>query len=527
MQRRPIAQRRSLGQATTMTVKISASSAPSRLRRVMVLSASVLAAAVFELNLTNISVVLPHMQGAFSATQDQVSWVVTAFFVGMIVGFAWSGWAADRFGRKQVFMLANLGFVVATFMCGASDTLGSEVAWRFGQGFWGGPLMPLSQALVLDSFPRRQHGFANAIWGIGVMMGPALGPPFGGFITQHWEWHWIFYACLPAAGVATALCWIFVPKTEGRPERAFDLIGFTALILAVIAAQLALNRGERLDWFASTEIILEVAAAAFFFYILVVQTLTARNPFIEPGIFRDRNAATGLAITVIWGFTLHGPLVLTALLLQELRGMPVMTIGIIMSPRGLGVMAGMFLAAQVIKRVDPRYMIAFGMGTLALSSWFMSQWTMAIGAWDVMWLTTMQGFSTGFSFVPLSTKTFSTLPRRYRTEGLTVFNLILFQAISAGIAVAMNVLTRTSQASRASLTEFVSPYAAHSKLLPESWDFGTMSGLASIEAEVMRQAAMIGYLNNFKMIAIMAACAIPAVFLFTKGRITGNETADD
>lgn len=510
-----------------MTAAAAVSPAQSGFRRFMVLGASVLAAAIFELNLTNVSVVLPYMQGAFSATQDQVSWVVTAFFVGMIIGFAWSGWAADRFGRKQVFMIANLGFVAATFLCGASDSLTSEVVWRFGQGFWGGPLMPLSQALVLDSFPRRQHGFANAIWGIGVMMGPALGPTYGGFITEHWEWQWIFYACLPAAVAAMALCWVFLPKTEGRPERGFDLIGFIALIVAVIAAQLALNRGERLDWLNSPEIVMEVAIAGFFFYILVVHSLTARSPFIEPGIFRDRNAATGLAITVIWGFTLHGPLVLTALFLQELRGMPVMTIGMIMSPRGLGVMAGMFLAAQVIKRVDPRYMIAFGMSTLALSSWFMSRWTMGIGAWDVMWLTTLQGFSTGFSFVPLSTKTFSSLPRRYRTEGLTLFNLILFQAISAGIAVAMNVLTRTSQASRASLTEFVSPYAAHSKPLPQSWNFDTLSGLASIEAEVMRQAAMIGYLNNFKMIAIMAACAIPAVFLFTRGRITGDEAADD
>ncbi|MBT5413138.1 MAG: DHA2 family efflux MFS transporter permease subunit [Rhodospirillaceae bacterium] len=510
-----------------MTALAAASPKPSGFRRFMVLGASVLAATVFELNLTNVSVVLPYMQGAFSATQDQVSWVVTSFFVGMIVGFAWSGWAADRFGRKQVFMLANIGFLISTFLCGASDTLTSEVIWRFGQGFWGGPLMPLSQALVLDSFPRRQHGFANAIWGIGVMMGPALGPTYGGFITEHWEWQWIFYGCLPAAGVAAVLCWMFVPKTAARPERGFDLIGFTALIGAVIAAQLALNRGERLDWFASTEIIAEVAAAAFFSYILVVHTLTARNPFIEPGIFRDRNAATGLAITVVWGFTLHGPLVLTALLLQELRGMPVMTIGIIMSPRGLGVMCGMFLAAQVIKVVDPRYMIAFGMSSLAISSWFMSQWTMSVGAWDVMWTTTMQGFSTGFSFVPLSTKTFSTLPRRYRTEGLTLFNLILFQAISAGIAIAINVLTRTSQVSRSSLTEFVNPYAAHGQSLPDSWDIGTMSGLATVEAEVARQAAMIGYLNNFKMIAIMAACAIPAVFLFTKGRITGDEATDD
>ena len=510
-----------------MTAAAEASPAPSGFRRFMVLGASVLAATVFELNLTNISVVLPYMQGAFSATQDQVSWVVTSFFVGMIVGFAWSGWAADRFGRKQVFMVANLGFVVATFMCGASDSLTAEVFWRFGQGFWGGPLMPLSQALVLDSFPRRQHGFANAIWGIGVMMGPALGPTYGGFITEHWEWQWIFFACLPAAAVATVLCWFFVPKTESRPERGFDLIGFTALIVAVIAAQLALNRGERLDWFGSTEIIAEVAIAGFFLYILVVHSLTAHNPFIEPNIFRDRNAATGLAITVIWGFTLHGPLVLTALLLQELRGMPVMTIGIIMSPRGLGVMTGMFMAAQVIKFVDPRYMIAFGMSTLAISSWFMSQWTMSVGAWDVMWPTTLQGFATGFSFVPLSTKTFSTIPRRYRTEGLTLFNLILFQAISAGIAVAVNVLTRSSQISRSGLTEFVTPYAARNQSLPDSWDIGTLGGLATIEAEVARQAAMIGYLNNFKMIAIMAVCAIPAVFLFTKGRITGDEASDD
>ena len=511
-----------------MTVAV-AEPASSAFQRAMALVFVVLSATVFEIHLTNVAVVLPHMQGTFSATHDQISWVVTSFFVGMTLSFACSGWAADRFGRKRVFLVASACYTVATLFCGLATGLAEEVFWRFALGAFGGALMPLSQAIVLDTFPRRQMGMANAIWGIGVMVGPAMGPTIGGYITEHLTWPWIFFGVVPFAVIALIGSWVFVRETESRPERPFDLIGFTALVIGLVAAQLIINRGERLDWFESPEIIIEAAAAAGPFYVLVVHSMTTKAPFFELALFRDRNAATGLFLVVIWGFMLHSTVVLLSLMMQELRGFPAATIGLLLSPRGFGVMAGMFLAGWAVRYLDPRHMIAFGLLCLAVTGWAMSKWTLQVGAWEVVWTSSLQGFGTGFSFVPLNTKTFSTLARRFRTEGLTLFNLLLFSGIGAGIAVAVNVLTRSATINRANLTEYVTPYnqALRGPLVPDFWDPSSSAGLAAFEVEITRQANMIGYLNNFRLVAILALLALPLVYLFSPGRIEAKETEDD
>ena len=496
----------------------------SRLQRALMLSAVMLGATVYETNLTNVTVALPHMQGSFSATHDQVAWIVTAFVVGMTMGLTWAGWFSERFGQKQFFMFSLIGYTVASYFCGAADSLLWEVIWRFVQGAIGAPLMSVGLAIVLDSFPRHQHGTANTIFGTGVMFGPVAGPVIGGFIAEFYHWSWIFYFNLPFGLLAIVACWFLLPKGSRDAARTFDWLGFAALVIAVGALQLILNRGERLDWFDSLEIALEAAVMVLSIYVFVVHSLTARRPFVELAIFRDRNVVTGLFLAVVWAFLLHGTLVLLSLMMQELRGYPVITLGYVLAPRGLGVVLGMFAGNILLKHFDPRYIMTFGFVCLAISAWAMSQWTADVGAWAVIWTGALQGFSSGATFVPLSVKTFSTIERRYRAEGLTMFMMLLMVGIGAGIAVAVNVLTRSTSVLRATLAEHVTDYneLLRYSFIPETWDTGSVAGLAAIEVEIMRQAAMIGYLNYFYLVAVMAIGAIPLIFLFSKGKLTAE-----
>jgi DHA2 family multidrug resistance protein len=496
------------------------------IRRAVTLAVIVFAAAIYELNMTNAAVILPQLQGSFSATKDQISWVVTAFIVGMVMGFAWSGWCANRFGARQFFLFSLAGYAGASLFCGLAGSLEEEVAWRFVQGALGAPMMPISQAIVLDSFPRRQHGTANAIWGIGIMVGPVFGPVVGGFIAEFHDWRWVFHVNVPL-GLATLFgCWLLLPRTAGDPRRRFDWFGLSTLLIAVGASQLMINRGGRLDWFESTEIIIEATIAALALYLFVVHVVTSPRPFVQTAIFRDRNVVIGFVLALIWGFLMHGVLVLLSLLMQELRGYPVLTLGVILAPRGFGVMVGAVFASHLVKYFDPRHIILVAVAFLVLSSWIMSEWTLDVTAWDVGWTGWIQGFGTGLGFVTLTVKAYSTLDRRHRAEAITFKNLITFMGIGAGIAFAVADVTHTTSVMRATMVEHISPY---NKLLqyffmPDAWDPESLAGLANLDAEIMRQAAMVAYLEYFRLITMIAVFTAPIVFLFSKGRVRAEGT---
>ena len=497
--------------------------------RILTLASVVGAAAIYEINMTNAVVVLPHMQGSFSVTHDQISWVVTSFIVGMTMGFAPAGWCSERFGRKPFFIFCLVGYTVASAVCGMATTLYEEVTWRFMQGLIGAPMMPLSLAIVLDNFPRRQHGTANAIWSIGIMMGPTFGPVVGGYIAEFYHWSWVFYFNVPFGAVATLGCWIVLPSTA-RTERPFlDWLGFTTLIVAAGALQLMLNRGERLDWFESFEIIFEASLVAVCLYVYIVHSLTTRRPFLNLALFRQRNFAAGMLLSLLYGFMLHGVLVLISILLQEVRGYPVITMGTVIGPRGVCVMLGTFTAAWLVKFVDPRYMMMFALICIAVSAWFMSQWTLEVTAWEVAWTGAIQGFANGFGYIALMVKAFSTLERRHRTDAITFLNLMVFTGIGSGIAVAVNIVTRSSSIFHANLAESVTPFNELYRYFssPEAWDPTSTTGLAALEIEIMRQAAMVGYLNYFYLIAVMAVVCIPLVFLFGKGKVTAENLPYD
>ncbi len=490
------------------------------LRGIALIVSVILAGTIYEINITIATVALPHMQGAFAATHDQISWVVTSFVLGMTMVLACSGWLADRFGRKRIFLIGTIGFTLASLLCGTATSVEEAVLWRLLQGGFGAPLVPISQAMTLDAFPKEHHGTALTIWGIATMIGPAMGPTVGGLLVEHYSWPWTFYFGVPFGIIAAIGVWLLVEEDTPLASRPMDWIGFTAIITVVAMLQFILNRGERLDWFASAEIIVATAVTIAALYIFVIHSTLARHPFLEPAMFRDRNFAIGLPLTFVWGFVLYGNIVLTSLMLQELRGFPVVTLGLVMSPRGIGVMVGMVIGNLLITRLNPRIILSMGLGMIALSSWVMSGWSNQVEPFAVIWTGFLQGVGTGCGFIPLFAMMFATLNTKLRTEGIMLFNLMLFTGISCGIAVAVSVLTRSTSINHATLMEHISRY---NDLLSQpraagAWDTGTRGGLASIEAEVTRQATMIGYLNNFTFIAYLTLAAVPCAFLFRRVR---------
>ncbi len=467
------------------------------------------------LDTTIANVALPHMQGSLSATQDQISWVLTSYIVAAAIMTPPTGFLSARFGRKRLFLAAVAGFTVASMLCGVAGSLAEMVLFRLLQGAFGASLVPLSQAVLLDTYPRERHGSAMALWGLGVMVGPILGPMLGGYLTEYYSWRWVFYINLPVGVLAFLGILAFVPETSKDPGRPFDVLGFVVLCLAIGALQMMLDRGEQMDWFASTEIVAYAVAAALGLYLFLIQMLTAPRPFLEPEVFKDRNFVTGLFFIFVVGAVLLATLALLPPFLQNLMGYPVILAGLVLAPRGIGTMAAMIVVGRLVGRLDARLLILVGLALTALSLWEMAGFTTEVGSWTIARTGVVQGLGLGFIFVPLSTLTFATLPSRHRTEAAGLYSLMRNIGSSIGISVVVSLLVRGTQANHAALAERITPYdplfrAPH---LPPAWSLADPAGMAALNAEVTRQAATIAYLNDFRLMTLVTLLVMPFLLL--------------
>ncbi len=482
----------------------------------LVISA-IVGSTVFEFAWTIVGVALPHMQGEFSATSDQIAWVMTAYVMGSAVAIACVGWLSDRFGRKRMFAFSIAGFTFTLVMCALSATLLEETIWRFMQGVLGAGLIPLGQAITIDAFPGDKQGQATALWGSGVVLGGIMGPVIGGVIVEYYSWPWIFWLNVPIGIIALVGVVFFIPEIESEPDRAMDWFGLILLITGLGALQVMLNRGERLDWFESPEIILEAVIAVTTLYLFVARSYTTHTPFFRPQLFSDRNFIVGQLFIAGNGALSILPLVLLPLLLQNVGGYPAISAGGLIIYRGIGLIIGLTLVGRITSLIDPRHILATGFLVMALSGWGMSQWTVEVSAWEVIWTNTLQGFASGFIYVQITALTFSTLPPKFRTEGFAVFHTVFFSGSAFGVAGIVFVHTRSAQTSHAVLSEYVTPFRElfNYAFIPEQWDINTLSGLASVQAELARQAAMIAYNHTFFIISLMSLLIIPLVFLYT------------
>jgi len=484
------------------------------LHPILILATAMLATAMVAIDMTIAGVALPHMQGSFSVTQDQIAWVMTSYIAATAVVMPCTGWAGARFGRKRLFFVSLAAFTVASVLCGAARTLEAEVLFRVLQGIFGAPMVPLAQSVILDTFPREQHGKALGIWGLGLMLGPIMGPTLGGYLTEEYGWPYIYYINVPLGILACIGAWTVIPRTARNPRAALDWFGFAMLSLGVVALQLMLDRGERLDWFDSEEIVIEAFVAALGLYLFSVHVLTGRETFLNRALLRDRNFATGMALVFIFGFVLLPPLLLLPPFLQNLRDYPVTYTGVLLSLRGLGVMIGMQIGGRLVNRGDPRFVILAGIVAFVAGGWPMARWTLEVGSWDIIWTGALQGLGLGLVYVPLLAVSFSTLPTQHRTEGTGFFNLMRNIGSSISVAVFAGLLIRNTSINHAVLAEHISPYraAAHS-LAGHLQSFDSARALAMVDAEVTRQAAMIAYANDFYLVVLAALVAVPLVFL--------------
>jgi DHA2 family multidrug resistance protein len=493
---------------------------PAAPQRGLITVSIMLATIMQAVDTTIANVALPSMQGGLSATQEQAAWVLTSYIVAAAIMTPPIGYLAARFGRKRLFLVSVAGFTLASMLCGAAGSLTELVLFRLLQGAFGAGLVPLSQAVLLDTYPRERHGSAMAMWGMGVMVGPILGSTLGRYLTEFYNWRFVFYINLPFGILALLGILLFVPETRREPGRPFDWFGFGLLSLAIGALQLMLDRGQSADWFASLEILTEALLSGLCLYLFVVHVLTAKRPFLDPGLFKDRNLVTGLLFIFIVGIILLATLALLPPFLQGLLGYPVITTGYVLAPRGLGTMIAMFLVGRLIGRVDTRLLMLTGLLLTAFSLWGMARFTTAVGTVDIVRTGLVQGLGLGFIFVPLSTTTFATLAPHYRTEATAMFSLIRNIGSSIGISIVMTLLARNTQANHAALGAHATPFN-QALLWPgvdTVWNLDTASGLAALNGEVTRQAALIAYLDDFTLMMYVILAALPLLLLLRAPR---------
>jgi DHA2 family multidrug resistance protein len=470
-----------------------------------------LATIVFTLDSTIAAVALPHMQGSFSATQEQVAWVLTSYIVASAVMTPLAGYLADRLGRRRVYLISISGFTVMSMLCGMAVNLEQMVLFRILQGALGAPLIPLAQATVLDSYPQEKYGRAMALFGMGVMLGPIIGPTLGGWLTQTYDWRWVFFINLPVGIIAFIGTRISVQDQDDVDrERPFDVAGFAYLSLAIASLQLMLDRGNSLGWFESTEVIAEALVAGVCFYLFLVQIFTKARPFVSPGLFRDRNFTVASVLGFVVGLNMLATMALLPPLLQNLLGYPVMDAGWLMAPRGVGTMISMLFVGQVVNRVDARILIFIGLSAMGLSLWEMSLFDHNVTPGLIAWTGFLQGFGMGFMFVPMNTLAFVTMEARFRTEATAIYTLLRNVGGSIGVSVLMGMLGVYYRTNRERLVTHINPFnpLLQDGAFSDVADIGSEQGRAVLNEIVNREALMLGYIDDFRAMVLLTVVSM-------------------
>jgi DHA2 family multidrug resistance protein len=488
--------------------------AGAALRRALVLGTCTAVTFLYAMTVTIANVSLPQMQGALSATQDQIAWVLTANLVATAVATPLAGWLVSRFGRRRVCNFGVVAFGAASLACGLAESLEQLVLFRALQGAVGAPLVPASQAIVLDTYPRRSHGAVIAIYGMGSVLGPIVGPVVGGYLSETYNWRWVFYMIVPFSAAALVGTWLFIRDRESPARVRLDWLGFLLLSAMLASLQLMLDRGERADWFDSGEIIAYGALAAVALYAFVAHSLTAEHPFLRPALLRDRNFTIGLVLIFVFGMLNFTPMSLLPPLLQGVSGYPDSVIGFVLGARGLGTLVAFFLMIFA-SRFDPRAMIALGFLLQAFAGWQLTQLDMNPSAEGVFWPMALQGFGVGVLWVPITMVTFATLKPDAVAEGSAVYHMVRNVGSSIHISLSITLAVRMSRTSYAELAPAVSP-ANEALTMPwvtGGWNVHDPAGLAALGREVARQAAMIGYLDAFVFFIATALAVLPLVLL--------------
>lgn len=506
-----------------MTTAHSSSEVPHKL---MITVSIMLATIMQTLDSTIANVALPHMAGGLSASQDQITWVLTSYIVAAAIATPVTGWLSGRYGRKLVFMVSIAGFTLASMACGAAGNLVEIVGARLLQGLFGAALVPLSQAVMLDINEPKDHAKAMAMWGMGVMLGPILGPTLGGWLTDNMNWRWVFFINLPVGILSFYGVFRFIHEDRPRDtESRFDVFGFATLAMAIGLLQLMLDRGEQADWFDSIEIRIYAISAFVSFTFFILHTATSGpKSFFKVALLRDRNFTIGVAFYFLLGLLLYATRALLPPLLQTLLNYPVVTTGLVTAPSGAGTMLSMLVAGRMVGRMDARLIIGLGFGLTALSLWQMAGYTPQVTEWDIVIPGFIQGLGLGFTAVPLTTMAFSTLNRNLRSDGTAIFSLSRNIGSSIGISAMQTLLVRNTATMHASLATYISPGAVMERpdALTQMFNVWTTHGLAALDDVIGNQAAFVAYLDDFRLMMWLTLASIPCLIFMRTRRSEGG-----
>jgi DHA2 family multidrug resistance protein len=476
------------------------------------------------LDQTIANVALPHMQGTLSAARDQITWVLTSYIIASAIMTAPVGWIASRFGKRRFIIFAVAGFTITSALCGMAQSLDQIILFRVLQGAFGAALGPLSQTIMMDMFPPEKRGSVMGIWGMGVMLGPILGPTLGGYLTETLSWRWVFYINVPVGIAATIGLLLFYRDPNRDRSLVFDWFGFALFAIGLGALQLMLDRGADKDWFSSTEIVVECILAVLGLYLFFVHMATAERPFIRVEVFRDRNFVSATLLMFVTGGLLVSSSALLAPYLQVLGGYPVTDAGLLMMPRGVGTMLAMAVVGRVTMLFDPRKVITFGTVLLLATTYEMSRWTPDVTGSVIGWTGFIQGFGMGFIFVPMNLIAFATISPFLRTDASAIMNLL--RNIGAAISVSLTtvVLTRSTQIVHAQIAENVDPFNRALGVNAPSmmWNPQTPFGLAALDGEISRAALQIAYSNDFLFLFYTSVPALLLVWMMRRPQIPGS-----
>jgi DHA2 family multidrug resistance protein len=490
--------------------------------RVPITVGMMLATVMNSLDTTIANVALPKMAGSVSASEDQITWVLTSYIIAAAIMTPLSGWLSQRIGRKTMFLISIAGFTVASMLCGISNSLAEIVIFRLLQGLCGAALIPLSQTVLLDIYPPRQVGQVMAIWGAGALLGPIFGPVVGGWLTDNLSWNWVFFINLPIGVLAFAAVTIFMSHDKGGTARPFDFLGFGSLVVFIGGLQLVLDRGPTQDWFASPEIWVEALCGAIGLYIFVVQTLTAKQPFFDRRLAFDRNFVTCNLFGFFIGLLLFSTMALMPPVMQGLMGYSVFGAGVVMMPRGLGSFAAMFVVGRLVGKVDTRLILLTGLGLCGVSLFGMTHFDLAMDGMPFVTTGIVQGLGIGLLFVPLSVTAFATLDPSLRSEGTSVYTLIRNMGSSVGISMMQALDTNQTAVAHADMAAQVQPsnpvFAAGVQVGP--------GALEALNGEITRQAAMVGLIDVFKLMLILTIAIAPLLLVMRRPRAAAPSNAE-
>jgi len=490
------------------------------------ITASVMAATLMNsLDTTIANVALPHIQGSVAASAEQITWVLTSYIVAAAIMTPLTGWLASRFGRRRLMQVSIIGFTVASGLCGIAHTLGEIVGFRLLQGIFGAALVPMSQAILLDINPPEKHGQAMAIWMMGAIVGPILGPVIGGWLTDNLTWRWVFFINLPVGVLAFLGVSAFLNEIRTDTPVRLDFLGFAALGIAIGALQMMLDRGQQLDWFSSTEIWIEAGVAALCLYIFIVQTMTARAPFVDPRLFMDRNFLVCTVIGFIIGALLFAVLSVLPQLLEGLMGYPVVTTGLVMAPRGVGSFIAAMVIGQLGRRLDGRLMIGLGLLLNAVSLFMLSHLSLQADEKAIILSGFIQGLGSGMVFAPLATMAFATLDVNFRNEGAAMFTLLRNLGSSIGISLLQVLTFRNTQTVQSRLVEGLRPDNPAVLTMPSRFSLTDPSGIAALGGEVSRQSAMVSYVDAFWLLGVVSLLSIGLIIFLSPPRKGGEAPA--